>query len=72
MEKYKLYLIDLVTLLKERIEQATATESDRYNKGITMGIYEALDLIKSQAQAFDISLEEIGLDDFNLEQFLNK
>ena len=37
-----------------------------------MGFYETLDLIKSQANAFGILLEEIGLANYNLEDKLRK
>lgn len=70
MEKYKYFLHDLTVLLKEKLEQAkerqTSTDS-LFEEGLSMGFYEALDLIRSQAKAFDIPLEEIGLNDYNLE-----
>jgi hypothetical protein len=73
MEKYKFFLLDLVTILKEKIvDSRNSKKLDDFNKGIAMGRYEALDLIKSQAKAFDISLEEIGLDNFEIEQFFDK
>jgi hypothetical protein len=41
-----------------------------FNKGITMGLYEAIDLIKQQSIAFQIPLEELGLDDYVIENYL--
>lgn len=73
MEQYKHFLHDLVPLLKEKLEQSKIEQSKSNNdfqKGISMGYYETLDLIKSQAKAFGIPLEEIGLDKFDLEENL--
>lgn len=73
MEHYKFFIQDLVTLLKERLQQEKenqAITNDDFNKGVSMGIYESLDLIKKQAESFNIPLSEIGLDDFSLKEFL--
>jgi hypothetical protein len=73
METYKFFLQDLVALLKEDLEQAKQKKrisNDDFDKGLSMGIYTCLDLIKQQAQAFDIPLSEIGLKDYPLEKFL--
>ena len=71
MEKYKFFLEDLVALLKEQLEQASKDSSiDSFKSGKTMGIYVSLDLIKSQAIAFEIPLDEIGLNEYDLERFL--
>ncbi|WP_249262336.1 hypothetical protein [Leptospira alexanderi] len=72
MNTYKLFLQDLVALLKEKLEQAKKDPigNDDFAKGVRMGLYEALDLIKSQAILFGISLEELGIKDFTLEEYL--
>jgi hypothetical protein len=78
MNTYKSYLIDLVFLLKEKLEETssrernTVAEDKVFESGIVMGYYTALDLIKSQAIAFGIPIEEIGLKDYDLEKFLWK
>ena len=73
MEQYKFFIQDLVVLLKEKLEQSRERQistNDEFDKGVNMGIYESLDLIKQQANAFGIPLQEIGLDDFCMEQLL--
>ena len=77
METYKYYLKDLVTLLKEKLEQAYNDLSEKPLKneeGFLLGqkfaLYDVLDLIKSQANAFGIPLNEIGLDNYILEKYL--
>jgi hypothetical protein len=73
MEHYKFFLEDLVYLLKEKLERSQkdrALDKNSFNDGVNMGIYECLDLIKQQAKAFEISLDEIGLQDYNLENYL--
>ncbi len=71
-ETYKLYLQDLVVLLKERLEQAKKDQvpEDDFKKGISFGLYESLSLIASQAEAFGIPLNEIGLDGYVLENYI--
>lgn len=73
MEQYKFFIQDLVALLKEKLEQAKenqSTSKDNFNKGVSMGIYECLDLIKQQAEVFEIPLNEIGINNYPLEDFL--
>lgn len=73
MDKYKLYLQDLVFLLKENFEQAKVNQSaskGEFNKGVSTGIYQCLDLVKQQAVSFGIPLSELGIDDFTLEDLL--
>lgn len=72
MEKKLFFLQDLVYLLKEKIEnfKSKETSDDEFTKGIIMGLYESLDLIKQQASAFEIPLSEIGLENYDLESFL--
>lgn len=72
MEQYKLFLQDTIFLLKEKFELAKAQQmpDDSFQKGISFGLYDALDLIKSQARAFSIPLDDIGLGDYNLEEYL--
>ena len=72
MELYKGYLTDLVALLKADLEQAKSEQrtNNEYDMGYTMGLYHALYLIKTQAEAFEIPLEDIGLENYPLESFL--
>lgn len=61
---YKTVLIALIELLKEQ-GQANAGEVEGLNA------YQALLEAKSQAEAFGVSLEEIGLSDFNIDELIN-
>lgn len=73
MDRYKLFLQDLVFLLKERLEKAKENQyssKNDYNLGISMGIYECIDLIKQQSNTHMIPLEDLGLNDFPLEDYL--
>ena len=74
MEKYKYYLQDLVFLLKDELEKAKENQTlpvDDFNSGVSAGIYTCLNIIKQQAIAFDIPLNEIHLDDINLEDYIS-
>lgn len=74
MNTYKLFLIDFVRILIQKLEESKSRAEkglvDDYDKGIVMGYYESLDLIKQQANAFGIPLKEIGLADVPLEDYL--
>lgn len=74
MENYKFFLQDLVSILKEKLKESKQREisnpSDEFEKGMVMGFYESIDLIKAQANIFEIPMNEIGLDDYNLEEYL--
>lgn len=61
---YKTVLIALVDLLKEQ-GQAGAGEVDGLNA------YQALLEAKTQAEAFGVPLEDIGLGNFNLDDLIN-
>lgn len=75
-DKYKYYLGDLARLLLEEIKKTHADLSSKhgseldYSSGEIMALYSTLDLMKSQAKAFDIPLNELGLDGIRLEDFL--
>jgi hypothetical protein len=70
-EKYRLYLRDLVYLLKEQqFELNSESNNDAFQSGIQFSYTSILDLIESQAEAFNIELSEIGYDDF--EKFKNR
>ena len=63
-DAYKTVLIAVIDLLKEQ-GQAGAGEVDGLNA------YQALLEVKTQAEAFGVSLNEIGLDGFNLDDLIN-
>ncbi len=76
-DKFKYYLHDLGMLLKEKA-QAAKNEKDNpvdqkdndYNIGYLMAFHEVIDLMKQQADAFDIKQDEIGLADIDAERDL--
>ncbi len=70
--KYKLYLQDLVTILKERLEDTIKKECSEFDLGVQMECYNILDIIKQQAEVFNIPLDELGLEHYDLEKFMKK
>lgn len=68
-EKFKRYLIDSITLLKEQARQAKLDadqpkkEFKDYNEGRLMAYYSIVTLLKHQAFAFCIDQKELGLAD---------
>jgi hypothetical protein len=67
-DKYKLYLIDLVSILKEEAYEARkkrGPNSDDFYEGRLMAYYEFVSLLKQQADAFGIDLKDINLQDFD-------
>lgn len=75
-DKYKNYLADLARFLLEEIKEThvdlrskLGPERD-HSLGQVFALYSTLDLMKSQAIAFNIPLEELGLDGIILEDFL--
>jgi hypothetical protein len=66
--KYKLYLIDLVSILKEeafKAKEKSVIDSSNFDEGRLMAYYEFISLLKQQANAFGIDLEDINLKDFD-------
>ena len=76
-DKFKYYLHDLGMLLKEKA-QAAKNEKDNpvdqkdndYNIGYLMAFHEVIDLMKQQADVFDIKQDDIGLADIDAERDL--
>lgn len=76
-DKYKNYLYDLGVLLKEKA-QIAKNEKDNpvnqkdndYNIGYLMAFHEVIDLMKQQADAFNIKQGEIGLADIDADRDL--
>lgn len=71
------YLFDLCVLLKEKALEAkrvagASSNSDKldYELGRLMAYHEMISLLQEQALAFNISLNEIGLADFDPEKEL--
>ena len=70
--KYKLYLQNLVAILKERLEDTMKEEYSEFDLGMQMECYNILDIIKQQAEAFNIPLAELGLGHYDLEKFMKR
>jgi hypothetical protein len=66
-DSYQLYLRDLVFLIKERYSEMSNEKSKvaEFEAGVKHGYFEILELIQSQAAAFQIKLEEFGFMDFD-------
>jgi hypothetical protein len=76
-DKFKNYLLELGLLLKEKAQEAKKEkdhpvgQSDKdYNIGYLMAFHEVIDLMKQQADAFNINQNDIGLSDINVEKDL--
>ena len=75
-ERFKNYLIDLISLLKEQAKEAKL-EADHpkenyasYNNGYLMAYHTVISFMKNQAWAFNIDQKEIGLADIEPERDL--
>lgn len=62
-ETYKNYLRDLIFILKEKYH--TQKSNNEFEAGLKTQLQHILDLIESQAYAFQIELNEIGFYDFD-------
>ena len=76
VNNYQEYLTDLVSILLDKMEELNSEISDseqnerEYLKGQIMAYYDILDTLKSQAELFDLSLIDLGLEGLNLEKYL--
>ncbi|WPD21071.1 MAG: hypothetical protein SD837_12760 [Candidatus Electrothrix scaldis] len=66
-DKYKYYLIDLLSLIKDRAinmkkdGEQSDSQTDSFKSGYLMAIHEVISLARDQADAFGISPDDIGL-----------
>ena len=73
---YKYYISDSVTLIIDKLKdleiqlQKCKTDELDYIQGQIFAHYDTLTLLQSQAEAFDIPLSDIGLENLNLEKYL--
>ena len=67
-ERYKDYIIDHVQLIIEKLKELPQ-DSD-HDLGQAMAYYDVLDIMKSQAEIFNIPLKNIGLENINFEEFI--
>lgn len=72
-DKYRLFLYDVGLLIKESALEAKAWEQDetgkanRFSRGVVYGHARVIKLLQQEAEAFDIGLDEIRLDDIEPE-----
>jgi hypothetical protein len=70
-EKYKGYLTDLISLLKEQAREAKSDANkpekgyEGYNQGHLMAYYSVISLLKHQAIVFNMDEKELGLADID-------
>ena len=67
------YLIDLIALLKESAIEAKKREyreKDSYSSGYSFAYYEMISLMQQQAEAFQINLDDLKLDDIDADKDL--
>jgi len=64
-ETYRLYLRDLVYLIKERHAELKSEQSDDdFKAGEEFGYYAVLEMIQNQTTGFMIEPEDFGFNDF--------
>jgi hypothetical protein len=75
-EKYKSYLIDLISIIKKQAKEAkleadNPQEADAsYKNGYLMAYHTVIEFMKNQAWVYNIDQEEIGLADIEPERDL--
>jgi len=63
---YKNYLEDLGPIIKEyALEEKNNSSGSEFDNGQLMAFHRVISLMQQQAEAFEIPLSEIGLQDFN-------
>ena len=76
VDSYKEYLTDSISILIDKMKELESEMYDseqqdkEYIKGQIMAYYDVLTTLSSQAEAFDISLADLGLEGLNLERYL--
>lgn len=67
----KHYFRDLIYLIKERNAELKAQKKKSdFDSGIEFGYYEIIELIQSQAESFEIKIDDLGFNDF--EKYINQ
>jgi hypothetical protein len=61
---YKLYLRDLIYLIKENIHEMNPEKDNDFDIGLKLGYEQVIMMIQNQASAFQINLDDIGFNDF--------
>lgn len=75
-EKYKNYIIDLISIIKKQAKEAKLEANHPkeglggFNNGYLMAYHTVIEFMKNQAWVFNIDEKEIGLADINPERDL--
>jgi len=75
-EKYKSYLIDLVSIIKKQAKEAKLEADhpkegyDSFNNGYLMAYHTVIEFMKNQTKIFNIDQKDIGLSDIEPERDL--
>jgi len=75
-EKYKSYVIDLISIIKKQAKQAKLEADhpkdgrDSFNNGYLMAYHTVIEFMKNQAEVFNIDQEDVGLADIEPERDL--
>ncbi len=78
IDKFKNYIYDLGILIKEKAKNAKhnvdnhllSNDKNIYDVGYLMAYHEIVDLMKQQAEVFQIEQKDIGLDDVDVDSDL--
>lgn len=75
-EKYKNYIIDLISIIKKQAKEAKIEADhpkkgyDGFNNGYLMAYHTVIEFMKNQTEIFNIDQEDIGLADIEPERDL--
>lgn len=65
------YVKDLILLIREQADLLKSdSKKDEFESGRAMAYYEILSLIKSQAVAFELPLDSLGIHDLDVSNYL--
>lgn len=71
-ETYKHYLRDLIYIIKEKIYEMNPKYDNDFEIGLKCGYEQVLDTIFNQMDTFQIDIKELGFNDFESFNNLNK
>ncbi|MEB6478671.1 hypothetical protein [Acinetobacter vivianii] len=60
-QAYKNFLVDIVSEILEKADEAKEVESSEFQKGYSYALYEIISLLIQQSESFNLNKEELGL-----------
>ena len=66
-QAYKLFLVDVVSEILEKANEAKEAESSDFQKGYSYALYEIISLLIQQSDSFNLNKEDFGLNDIDPE-----